>query len=130
MLALGAVFHNFFDNAISDFSREMGAGFDELGSKRGYIWRYGLESVPSNWLTGVGLDNYRYVFESNPNWSEGMFSQGKGHNEYIHTLVTQGVFAALNYIALLIYAFFTGVTNVINTKDDKVVSIEYYYVQD
>ena len=118
MLALGAVFHNFFDNAISDFSREMGAGFDELGSKRGYIWRYGLESVPSNWLTGVGLDNYRYVFESNPNWSEGMFSQGKGHNEYIHTLVTQGVFAALNYIALLIYAFFTGVTNVINTKDD------------
>jgi len=118
MLALGAVFHNIFDNAINDFSREIGAGFDEFGTKRGYIWRYGLESVPSNWLTGVGLDNYKYVFTSNPKWSEGMFSQAKGHNEYLHTLVTQGVFAALNYISLLIYSFFTGVKNVIKSKDD------------
>lgn len=118
MLALGAVFHNFFDNAISDFSREFGAGFDEFGTKRGYIWRYGLESVPSNWLTGVGLDNYKYVFTSNPNWHEGMFYQAKGHNEYLHTLVTQGVFAVTNYIALLVYSFFTGVKNVIRSKDD------------
>ena len=118
MLAIGAVFHNIFDNAINDFSRELGAGFDEFGTKRGYIWRYGLESVPSNWLTGVGLDNYKYVFTSNPKWSEGMFSQAKGHNEYLHTLVTQGVFAATNYIALLVYSFFTGVKNVIKSKDD------------
>lgn len=118
MLMLGAIFHNFFDNAINDFSREIGAGFDEFGTKRGYIWRYGLESVPSNWLTGVGLDNYRYVFTSNPNWQEGMYSQAKGHNEYLHTLVTQGVFAVTNYIVLLVYSFFTGVKNVIKSKDD------------
>lgn len=118
MVMLGSVFHNIFDNAISDFSREIGAGFDEFGTKRGYIWRYGLESVPDNWLTGVGLDNYYYAFTSNPNWHQGMYSQAKGHNEYLHTLVTQGVFAVTNYIALLIYSFFTGVNNVIKTKDD------------
>ncbi len=77
---------------------------DAIGSDRIYNWRMGLSSVPDHWLTGVGLDNYRYVFVSAPDYEVGMYIQDKGHNEYIHTLVTQGVPALINYLALLIFA--------------------------
>lgn len=77
---------------------------DRMGSDRIYNWRMGLATVPDHWLTGVGLDNYKYVFVSAPGYHEGMYMNEKGHNEYIHTLVTQGVPALINYLALLIYA--------------------------
>lgn len=101
------------------YIKENNGSLDALGSNRFYIWRYGLEAVPDNWLTGVGLDNYRYAFFSNPSWEPGMFYQDKGHNEYIHTLVTQGVFAAVNYILLLVYSAVTGVKNVMSAKDEE-----------
>lgn len=84
-------------------------GFDRFGNGRGYIWRIGLESVPDFWATGIGLDNYRYAFEYRPDAATLHFTQGKGHNEYIHILVTEGVFAITNYLMLLFYAFFTGI---------------------
>lgn len=118
IITLIAVFRDTFTSGINDFLRESLSDFDGLGTMRGYIWKYGLESVPHNWLTGVGLDNYIYVFHSNPKWSEGMFSQAKGHNEYIHTLATQGIFAAINYIALLVFAASAAVKDVINTEND------------
>lgn len=117
-----------FLSGIEELMHESSAGFDELGNHRGYIWRFGLESVPANWLTGVGLDNYIYAFTSNPEWSQGMFSQAKGHNEYIHTLVTQGVFAAINYILLLVYSFVTGVKNVIKTNDDNKRKVTWIFL--
>lgn len=107
---------------------ENNGSLDALGSNRFYIWRYGLESVPKNWLTGVGLDNYRYAFFSNPSWEPGMFYQDKGHNEYIHTLVTQGVFAAVNYISMLVYSAVTGVKNVIGAKDEEERGITWIFL--
>ena len=77
---------------------------DKIGSDRIYNWKMGLSSVPGHWLTGVGLDNYSYVFLSDPGYQFGMYVQEKGHNEYLHTMVTQGVPALINYLALLIYA--------------------------
>ncbi len=76
---------------------------DKMGSDRIYNWRMGLAQVPGHWLTGVGLDNYRYVFVSDPGYREGMYLQDKAHNEYLHTMVTQGIPALVNYLALLIY---------------------------
>lgn len=105
-----------FSSGMNDFIRESQGGFEQFGTSRGYIWKYGLESIPDNWLTGVGLDNYRYAFFSSPNWTEDMPSQGKGHNEYLHTIVTQGVFAGINYIALLVYAAKTGIRDVLRSR--------------
>ncbi|MEE5991499.1 MAG: O-antigen ligase family protein, partial [Lachnospiraceae bacterium] len=82
---------------------------DKIGTDRIYNWRMGLASVPDNWLTGVGLDNYGYVFESAPD----IYFQAKAHNEYIHVLVTQGVPAFINYMALLVFACSGAVRNVI-----------------
>ena len=69
---------------------------ESFGSNRGTIWKVGLNSLKKYPLTGVGFDNYRYSFKIYPknfNWS-----QNKGHNEYIHIFVTQGILSGINYL--------------------------------
>lgn len=98
-----------FDNTLSELNNATDLeGFDGFATGRGYIWRIGIESVPDFWATGIGLDNYRDAFEYRPDYDTLPWTQGKGHNEYIHILVTEGVFAITNYLILLFYAFFTG----------------------
>jgi O-antigen ligase len=92
---------------------------DAMGSDRIYNWRMGLAQVPKHWLTGVGLDNYRYVFVSDPGYHDGMYIQDKAHNEYLHTLVTQGVPSLVNYLALLIFAARGAVKSVIEETSYK-----------
>lgn len=102
---------------VSEFEDE---NIDRVGNNRFYIWRFGLESVPDNWMTGVGLDNYSWAFFSNSRFVKGkMFYQDKGHNEYIHTLVTQGIPALINYLALLVFASITAVKNIVKMEDKK-----------
>lgn len=98
-------------------SAELNSSINGLGSGRVYIWRYALESVPDNWVFGVGLDNLRYAYLSNPRFTIGDWFNEKAHNEYIHYLATQGVFQFINYMTLLIYAVVRGVKTVIHTKD-------------
>lgn len=86
---------------------------EKMGTDRIYNWKMGLSNVPANWLTGVGLDNYRYVFISAPDYMEGMYLQDKAHNEYIHILVTQGVPSLINYLTLLILTASRTVKNII-----------------
>lgn len=87
---------------------------DKMGSDRLYNWRMGLAQVPKHWLTGVGLDNYRYVFVSDPGYRDGMYLQDKAHNEYLHTMVTQGIPALINYLALLIFTCIGAVKSILN----------------
>lgn len=93
------------------------SNIEGLGSNRGYIWRFALESVPDNWMFGVGLDNLKYAFTSNPRFGEGYWFNEKAHNEYIHYLATQGVFQFVTYMTLLVYAVFRGVKTVLHTED-------------
>ena len=93
-------------------------GDDNFGHGRGRIWRAGLHSIPKHWVTGIGLDNYAQAFRELPDWHKGDFIQDKGHNEYLHTLVTQGVFALINYLAVLIYAAVNAVKRIIKETDD------------
>lgn len=92
---------------------------DAMGSDRIYNWRMGLSQVPGHWLTGVGLDNYRYVFVSDPGYHEGMYLQDKAHNEYLHTLVTQGVPALINYLALLVFTARGAVKSILDETSYK-----------
>ena len=93
-------------------------GDDDFGHGRGLIWRAGLHSIPNHWVTGIGLDNYAQSFRELPDWKPGDFIQDKGHNEYLHILVTQGAFAIINYLAVLIYAAVNAVKMIIREKDD------------
>ena len=89
----------------------------DLGSHRVYIWKYGLKALPDHWAFGIGLDNYKDVFLTSPDYDTEMFVQAKAHNEYIHYLVTQGVFQLITYLTLLVYTAVTGVRNVIRNED-------------
>lgn len=104
--------------------------FDRFGNGRGYIWRIGIESVPDFWATGTGLDNYVYAFKYRPDYETLSWVQEKGHNEYIHILVTEGVFAITNYLIMLFYAFFTGIKSSIKCimKDKENSSVTWIFL--
>lgn len=89
-----------------------------IGNGRDDIWRAALSSVPRHWATGIGLDNLTAAFREQPGWQKGMYVQAKGHCEYIHTLATQGVFALVNYVALLLYATVSTIKGIVHEKDD------------
>ena len=91
--------------------------FDNFATGRGHIWKFGLACVPDHWAFGVGLDNYRWCFTHAPDLPHDTWSQGKGHNELIHYLVTQGVFQLLTIVSLLIYAFAAGIRTALNAED-------------
>ena len=99
-------------------SNELNSSTDELGSKRGLIWKQGLKSIPKHWVFGLGLDNYKDAFLKDPDYT-GKFYQNKGHNEYLHYLVTQGAFQFITYMTLLVYAAKTAVRNVIHNEDNE-----------
>ncbi len=98
-------------------------GDDNFGHGRGRIWRAGINSIPKHWVTGIGLDNYAQAFRELPDWQKGQFIQDKGHNEYIHTLATQGIPALINYLALLVYSVSGVVKAIIGEKDEEKRSI-------
>ena len=54
-----------------------------------------------------------------PTYIEGVsLVQDKGHNEYLHTMATQGIPAAINYLALLIYSVAGAIKAIFKEKDD------------
>ena len=87
-----------------------------LGNGRMYIWKLGISAAKEHWLTGLGLDNYYYAIRVRPDL-QGSFVPVKGHSEYIHTFVTQGLPALINYLCMCAYTFFYGIRNYI--KNDK-----------
>lgn len=85
---------------------------NQLGTRRGLIWKVGLTSLRKYPFTGVGFDNYRYSFEIYP--EKFGWSQNKGHNEYIHTFVTQGIFSGINYLAFAFYCCYFPFKKILN----------------
>lgn len=121
MLVYFALFTNIlqsgFQETLNDLTGDK--SFDLFGSSRGYIWKFAIEAIPDNWLFGTGISNFQDAFFKNPRYKEGMIYSFLAHNEYLHTIVTQGIFAGINYIAMLIYAAVTGVKTVIGTENDE-----------
>lgn len=91
-------------------------GFDEFAHGRGRLWRYGLACVPDHWAFGVGLDNYLWVFDNAPGLPHDLtWTNAKAHNEFIHYLVTQGVFQFITYVTLIVYTFVVGIKSVLRS---------------
>lgn len=111
--------------------------FDNFATGRGHIWKFGLACVPDHWAFGVGLDNYRWCFTHAPNLPHDTWTQGKGHNELIHYLVTQGVFQLLTILTLIVYTFIVGIRTTLNAEDreERIISfilvgmVTAYFVQ-
>lgn len=120
IVAVTTLFTNYIVGRIKETAKDTVArvGEDGFGHGRGRIWRAALHSVPRHWVTGIGLDNLTQAFREMPGWTKGDYVQAKGHNEYIHMLATQGVFAITNYVLLLLYAVVTTVKRIFTEKDD------------
>lgn len=106
------VFMAFFSEVVSsqflETTMELQGEARKIGNNRGYIWYVGLYAVKDHLFTGLGFDNYRRAFWLYPDWHRVWYAY-RGHCEYIHMLVTQGIFSAINYIAICVYSFFFGI---------------------
>lgn len=101
---------------ISNSTKELNSDFNDFGTKRGTIWKVGLSSLKYYPLTGVGFDNYRYSFYIYP--EKFGWSQNKGHNEYIHTLVTQGIPSGINYIIFCFWCCFFPLIKILKGESE------------
>lgn len=121
-IAVFAVTHLFTDyvaEAVKRSQMEIEGKLDNgIGSNRLMIWEYGIRSIPRHWITGIGLDNYCQVFFEDPGFTEGSFWIDKAHNEYLHVLVTQGVFAFLAYAVLFVRTAVISVKKIFKGKDE------------
>ena len=106
------------NNALATGVTETGANAESAGGARLFIWKEGLETVPKYWYIGTGLDNYVYsFFWDNPDYTG--YYQDKGHNEYIHILVTQGVFTLVTWLTLIFYNLTTATKRFFYTDNEE-----------
>ena len=89
---------------------------DSFGTNRIFIWKETLNIVPKYLSHGVGIDNFYFAFNGRPLRYENE-AYDKAHNEYLQTIVTQGIFAAISYIALYGYVVFYGIRNSFKKKE-------------
>lgn len=87
-----------------------GNSSDTYGTNRIYIWKNMLKKVPENTLHGIGIDNLYYLYDGEPLTSpDKRFYYDKAHNEYLHTLLTQGIFATIAYVTLYLFIVTKGI---------------------
>ena len=84
-------------------------------SGRGQIWRIGIGALKKRPLLGVGFDIYNYSYMLNP---VGTVIQNKGHCEYLHTAVTQGIFSGINYLLFAFYCCYFPFRKILEGKTD------------
>lgn len=106
------------------------SSLETYGSNRIWLWKNTIKLVPKYWLHGTGIDNFTQVFRDNLSEKDKNISYlggalfDRAHNEYLHLLVTQGVFAFVTYLALLILIFIKG----IKSKDTMVWILLFGFV--
>ena len=92
---------------------------DNYGSKRMYIWKETLEIVRENLLHGIGIDSFHKAFNGEAlilQQANKRILYDKAHNEYLQTLVTQGIFALASYLFVYGYTVYYGIKNSKKTK--------------
>ena len=126
VFAAAHLFTDYVSEEIYRTQMEVEGVYDSgIGSDRLLLWQCGLESVPKHWATGIGLDNYRQVFFEKYGDVEYAFFRAKAHNEFIQTLVTQGVFAFAFYMFVYIRTGVINVKKIFKGDDDKARSLSW-----
>ena len=91
------------------------------------IWQNSLKLVPKYLFFGCGPDNFGYAYVKSYPW--GSVYYDKAHNEYLQTLVTQGIFVFITYLTLLGIIFFKGLKCKDNLTIVLLISFVGYSVQ-
>ncbi len=103
---------------------------NEVGNNRGEIWNQVIDRVDEHWLNGIGVSNMGYLIEGKPIYiEEYKFVYYEAHNELLHTLITQGIFAFIAYIVLYTIIIIRNIKN--ENKIDKIIflAVISYIVQ-
>ena len=129
VFALTHLLTDFVSEEITRTQMEVDGKLDNgIGSDRLLLWQCGLESVPRHWVTGIGLDNYKQVFFEKFGNVEYKFFMTKAHNEFIQTLVTQGVFAFAFYMIVYIRTVVINVKKIFKNIDETSVFINWIFL--
>ena len=76
-------------------------------SGRLYIWKEIIKKVPDNLLLGIGIDNLFFLDNGKPIYNKiHRKSYDKAHNEYLQILITEGIFAFIIYLIIVIKIYF------------------------
>ena len=70
-----------------------------FGTGRVYVWKNALKHAPKYLLTGIGIDNFKYINNGHPIYRYER-PYDKAHNEYLQILITEGLYCLLSYLAL------------------------------
>lgn len=70
------------------------------GNGRLRIWKDSLDILKKNWVIGVGIDNFGRVYGI---WENVYYD--KAHNVYLQIAVTNGIFALIVYMTILLIIF-------------------------
>ena len=120
---------NFFEEELQRTQWEIEGKLDNgIGSDRLLNWRYGLESIPRHWPTGIGLDNYIQVFYENPKYVPGSYINSRAHNEYLHVLVTQGVFAFTAYLLMYLRTAVISVKRIFKGGEEASQALDWIFL--
>ncbi len=99
------------------------------GAGRTTLWKYTISLFPKYWLTGWGLDSFRfaelpYKTIEIAKLTSG-FNQEDPHNIFLSSLVSTGLFTTVVYISLIFFAlrYFLVAIYVASEKNDKWCSI-------
>ena len=87
---------------------------NSYGTNRMYIWKETMKIVPNHIWHGVGIDSFHKAFNGEALILKTQINNilfDKAHNEYLQTLVTQGIFALISYLALYGYITLYGIRN-------------------
>lgn len=88
------------------------------GSGRIHIWKNVLQIVPENLWNGVGIENLYYAFgEKKLKDINSGGSVDKAHNEYLHKLITEGIFSLITYLFLLGIIAFKSVKKLLKDRE-------------
>lgn len=104
----------FISNDVKNSESQVSA-IESYGSNRIWLWSRSLKLVPKYWLHGTGIDNFTKAFSNNLSEADKNISYlggalfDRAHNEYLHLLITQGIFTLITYLALLLLVFIKGV---------------------
>ena len=89
---------------------------ENYGTHRVEIWNQTLKIVPKYIIHGAGIDNFAYAFGRRP-LIVGHYAIDKAHNEYLQTLVTEGIFALISYLVLYSLITIKGIKNSFKDKE-------------
>ena len=83
---------------------------DNFGTGRLFEWKEYIKVIPKYWLHGCGVDNFFNAFDWNLFYNNQIYD--RAHNELLNLLVTEGAFAFISYIGLLIVYLVQSMFNI------------------